>query len=87
MRFKYTFEFVNLGDETILVPVGDNANQVQGVIKANDTGDKIIQLLMQEKNEDEVIDILSKECENNKESLKEYVHSVVDVLVKNEIVE
>lgn len=87
MKIKYKFESVNMGDEIIMVPVGENAKQVQGVIKANEAGNRIIQLLMQGMDENEVVDSLEKECDNDRATIEGYVCSVITVLQENHLVE
>ena len=80
MNIKYSFESVNMGDEFILVPVGDNAGLIQGVIKANETGNKIIQFFMQGLNEEQIINTLLKDCDNDRETITDYVRSVAAFL-------
>lgn len=87
MKIKYKFESVNMGDEIIMVPVGENAKQVQGLIKTNDAGNRIIQLILQGLNEDEVVDSLVKEWEYDRETIEGYVRSVVTVLQDNQLIE
>ena len=87
MKFKYSFEFVNMGDEIIMVPVGDGANEVQGVIKLNEEGQKIVQLLMQGMSEESIVELLNKEYDNDNETLKEYVSKVVSIMKDNNIIE
>ena len=48
MKLNYTFEFVDLDDEIIMVPIGANAEQVHGVLKVNKTGQEIISLLAEQ---------------------------------------
>lgn len=87
MKIKYKFESVNMGEEIIMVPVGENANQVQGVIKANEAGNRIIQLLIQGKDENEVVDSLVKEFDNDRGMIADYVRSVITVLQDHQLIE
>lgn len=87
MKFKYSFEFVNMGDEIIMVPVGDGASEIQGVIKLNEEGHKIVQLLMQGMDEDSVVELLGKEYDNGNETIKGYVNKVVNIMKDNNIIE
>ncbi len=86
MRLKYTFETVNMGDEFIMVPIGNGANQVRGVIKVNQSGSTIVDMLRNDVSEKEIVDSLSEKYEN-KEELKEYVHKVIEILQKNGLLE
>lgn len=87
MKFKYSFEFVNMGDEIIMVPVGDGANQVKGVIKLNETGYKIIQMMMQGMKTDDIVSSLAEKYDNDKDIIKEYVCKVVDIMKDNNLIE
>lgn len=87
MKFKYSFEFVNMGDEIIMVPVGDGASEIQGVIKLNEEGHKIVQLLMQGMDEDSIVELLGKEYDNGNETIKGYVSKVVNIMKDNNIIE
>lgn len=87
MKFKYSFEFVNMGDEIIMVPVGDGASEIQGVIKLNEEGHKIVQLLMQGMDEDKIVELLGKEYDNGNETIKGYVNKVVNIMKDNNIIE
>ncbi len=87
MNIKYSFESVDMGNEFILVPVGDNAKQIQGVLRTNEAGNKIMQLLTQGMNEEAAVDALAKEYDNDRETLAGYVRSVICVLSDNHIIE
>ena len=45
MRLKQTFEVMELDDQVIAVPVGDNASQVHGLFKMNETAAFVFKLL------------------------------------------
>ena len=87
MKMKYTFESVNMGDEIIMVPVGNGASQVQGVIKLNETGYKIVQMISQGMTEDEIVNSLMKEYSNDRDTLTRYVQDVINILKDNQFVE
>ena len=85
-KIKYPFESVNVGDEFILVPVGDAAKEIHGVIRANGTGNRIMQLLMQGMDDEEVVNALLKEYDNDRETLMDYVRTVISVLRQNHLI-
>ena len=87
MKIKYSFESVDMGDEIILVPVGNSAKEVHGVVRANEAGNKIMQFLMQGMDEEGVVNSLAKEYENDRETLAGYVRSVIRVLQDNHFIE
>lgn len=66
MKLKYSFEAVNMGNEIIMVPVGDNADQVHGVLKMNNEGQEIVNMLMNETDADSIINSLSEKYKAEK---------------------
>lgn len=45
MRLKYKFEIVDMGDNFVAVPVGDNADQFRAAVDLNDVGAKILEII------------------------------------------
>lgn len=59
MRIKDNFIFQNVADEYIVVPVGDQADQLNGIIKLNSAGAYLWNLLAdKERSYEELIDSL-----------------------------
>ena len=87
MRLKYEFETVDLGDEVVAVPVGDNASEVQGVIKLNSPGADIFNLLKNETTEEAIIQTLTEKYDDEQETIARYVHKVLQSLCKNGIID
>ena len=87
MKLKNTFESVDMGDEIIMVPVGKSAEQVHGVLKLNEAGQEIVELLAGETSEEEIVRSLSGKYENDAETLKKYVRQVVETLRSNDLIE
>ena len=87
MKIRYPFELVNMDDEFLLVPVGGAAKEIHGVIRANESGNKIIQLLTEGMDEEDVVNSLSKEYDNDRETLTGYVHLVINVMKHNNLIE
>lgn len=81
MHLKYTFEPVDMGDEIILVPVGENANEVHGVVKMNREGLEIINLLKDDTTKDNIIEKLLKKYENDRETIDLWVNRTINVLI------
>ena len=69
-----------MGDETILVPVGEGADQVNGVVKLNKEGLEIVNLLKNSITKAEIVEILSAKYENDQQTLSKWVDRVVDAL-------
>lgn len=87
MKLKYSFEDVDMGDEIISVPVGENSDQVQGVLKLNVGGREILNLLVEDTTEEEVVESLALKYENDREQLAQYVHNVISKLQKAGLLE
>ena len=54
MKLKYTFTTVNMGEEIVAVPVGDNAQEFHGVLKINDVAKDILEQLKEDTTPDKV---------------------------------
>ena len=87
MRLKYSFELMDMGNEIIAVPVGENAGQLRGVVRLNKSGAVILELLKTDTTEDEMVNILAEKYENGRSDLSLYVHTVVEKLRKDGIIE
>lgn len=87
MKLKYELEIVNMGDEMIAVPVGENANQLHGVLKINKEGGEILELLKQGTSEKEIVECLAKKYENNIDNLQTLVHSFIERLQTYELLD
>lgn len=48
MKLKYDFTIMDMGDETVAVPVGDNADQFHGMIRLNAAAAEILELLRED---------------------------------------
>ena len=77
MKLKFNFESVDMGDEIIFVPVDEGAAQVQGVLKMNNEGLEIVELLKQEITGDMIVQKLAEKYDNNREILADYVAKVL----------
>ena len=83
MRLKYTFEKMNLGNRTIVVPVDVEDDMFQGVIELNETAAYIFNLLNQEKSESEIVDAMEKEYNAPLDVLKTDVHNYIENFREN----
>ena len=77
MKLKYAFEIVNMGEEQVAVPVGENAGNLSGVLKLNPEGAEILDMLKQDTTEDNIVNVLSTKYENDRDELGRYVHDIV----------
>ena len=77
---KCTFDFVDMGDEIVAVPVGPNSDTISGVFKVNKEGKEIFELLNQGLGRKEIIEYLGSRYENDLIELSKYVDSTIDIL-------
>ena len=80
MMIKYIFEEVDMGEEIIIVPVGEGAAELNGVLKVNKEGREILDFLRQETNTEAIVDALAQKYDNERNSLDKYVNQVIDTL-------
>lgn len=80
MMIKYIFEEVDMGEEIIIVPVGEGAAELNGVLKVNKEGREIFDFLRQETNTEAIVDALAQKYDNERNSLDKYVNQVIDTL-------
>ena len=87
MKLKYHFDAVDMGDEIIAVPVGDGAEQIQGVLRLNHSGNEIMELLKEEITEDQIIHILAAQYVNSTDELTGYVEGAIKTLAGAGLIE
>lgn len=87
MKMKCNFEAVDMGSEVIAVPVGDGADQVHGVLKLNETGLEIIEMLQKDTTIEEIISKLTSKYENDADTIEKYVQDIVELLRSNELID
>ena len=87
MRLKHTFEVMELDDQVIAVPVGDDASQVHGLFKMNGTAAFVFKLLQKGMTEQEIVDAMKKEYNAPEERLSEDVHKSIETFIKMDLIE
>lgn len=80
MKLKCRFDSINMGEEIISVPVGNGAEEISKVVKLNEAGHEIMNLLEKDTTPDEIVDVLVSKYENDTESLYRYVNDVIKTL-------
>jgi len=86
LKLAVSFEVLNLDDECIAVPVGDDSQQLQGVLKLNEEGAAIVRLLAEDTTEDQIAEALMKEYDATKEELLSEIHTFVETLRSNNLI-
>lgn len=87
MKLRCAFEMVNMENEIIGVPVGENAHLIRGVLKLNKEGQEIIELLKNDTTEALIEDTLIAKYDNNRSDLVDYVRKTLAVLRCNGLIE
>ena len=87
MKLKYEFETVELDGEVMAVPVGDNATELHGLLRLNETAADIIELLRNETDVEAVTDGLLQKYEGEREAIAAYVRQFVAQLTELGVVE
>lgn len=80
MKLAFTFEHVDMGDETVSVPVGKGSEQVHGVLKLNKEGKEILDMLSSDTTEQDIINTLAEKYTTNKQTIATYVKKVISTL-------
>ena len=87
MKLKYMFDAVDMGEEIIAVPIGDDAEKIHGVVKLNKSGHEIMEMLKEDISIDEIVEKLASKYENDKDELKDDVVHIVNILKNAGIIE
>lgn len=78
MKLKYSLETVEMENEIVAVPVGESARNMRGVLKLNEPGKEICELLKKDISEKEIIDQLDAVYENDRNNLEGLVHNFIE---------
>ena len=76
MKLKYQFECMNLDDRVVAVPVGEDAQKFQGVVRLNESAAEIFDLFREETTEEAVAAELKKRHGDSSE-IPGFVHEAV----------
>ena len=79
MRLCCSFEIVEMEDEIVAVPVGENSANKNGILKLNPEGKEIFEMLMKGFSEEEIRNNLFEKYENKSE-IEEILKSFLDKL-------
>ena len=69
------------------VPVGKSAVELHAVLTVNEEAMRILELLQKETTEDGIVDQLMKEYEGEKEEIAPLVHTYIDQLRREDLLE
>ncbi len=78
---------MEIEDQQMAVPVGDNADKLHGILKLNKSAAEIIELLKEDTTEDEIAAKLLEKYDDTEENLKKSVHEYILELEKADLLE
>lgn len=87
MRVKEGFILRKIGDQSIVVAVGEASKSFHGMLHLNDTGSFLWEQLTEEKTEEELIQALLQEYEVNREQAQQGVEKFLNSLKKANCIE
>ena len=68
MKIKNNFEMVTIGDDYILVPVGDEMDKFNGTVVLNDVSAFLIENLKTDRTEKELTDLMVEEYDVDRDT-------------------
>ena len=77
MKLLYTFENVNLDGEIMAVPVGDNSENLHGMLRLNETAAFILDCLKEDTTEEKIVDKILTEYEGDRNEIAGYVSDYI----------
>ena len=80
MKLKYKFVVKSVAGKSVAVAVGNDNGSFNGMIKLNETGEFLWEILTEEKTEDELVKALLAEYDIDEETAKKDVHAFLDTL-------
>ena len=86
MKINFSYEIVDMGNEFIAVPVGENSGAVHGVVKLNKAGVEIIELLKSDTTVEKIVAVLGDKYDNDINTLNEDVEHFINILKSNGLI-
>lgn len=87
MKTKYDFEIMDLDDGLVAVPIGGGTEIFHGVLKVNDTAVEILNLMKEDTTEEKIVASIMEQYSGEKEQIQEYVHSFIETLTAEGLVD
>ena len=80
MKLKDEFVITDLGESSVLVPVGEMAESLHGIIQLNETAAFIVKQMKDDITIDQIVDALIREYEVERDEAEKSVLAVVEKL-------
>lgn len=87
MKSKYLFEKMELDGEIVAVPVGDGAAEFHAVLNLNEEAMRILELLREETNEQQIVSQLLSEYKGTADEIQPLVHAFIEQLRQEGLLE
>ena len=87
MKIKEGFLLREVAGNTVVVPIGDEAVEFNGVITINETGKFIWELMQDGIEKEDLLDKYIKEYNISEEEAKEDIKTFIQILLDNNIAE
>ena len=87
MKIKEGFLLREVAGNTVVVPIGDEAVEFNGVITINETGKFIWELMQDGIEKEELLDKFMNEYNISEEEAKEDIKTFIQILLDNNIAE
>ena len=87
MKVKNEFVVREIADEFIIVPTGEMALKLNGLITINETGNFLWQKLQEDTDEETLIKAMMDEYEVDRETAESDIREFLGVLIKCDILE
>ena len=82
MKSKKKKKKMELDDEIVAVPVGDNSDELHAVLNLNEEAMRILELLQEDTAEEDIVAQLLTEYDGKKEEITPLVHAYIEELRK-----
>lgn len=87
LRYNPQVIFRKIGNETILVPIGENTESIRNIFTLNESATYVLGQIKEGKSLDEVYALIQENFETeNTDEIKEWVNELVDEFKSNRII-
>ena len=87
MRIKKDFEITDVAEESLLIPVGENASNFSGIVVLSETAAFLLKQLSSDKTPEELIELLTKEYEVDVPKAKIDIDKAIQLFKELDIIE
>ena len=80
MRLNDNYIMTELGEDSVLVPIGEKAASFRSILRLNETAVFVVNCLMQDTTTEQIVDALCETYEAERSAVKTDVNKVLDKL-------